>query len=50
MWFVCSKVYAYGMLGYFGTADAPIVFTSIYDNGTNLDETDQGLWGGVEAR
>ena len=30
-----------------GTADAPIVFTSIYDNGTNLDETDQGLWGGV---
>lgn len=30
-----------------GTAQAPIVFTSIYDNGTNLDETDQGLWGGI---
>jgi hypothetical protein len=30
-----------------GTADAPIVFTSIYDNGTNLDETDMGLWGGI---
>jgi hypothetical protein len=30
-----------------GTADAPIVFTSVYDNGTNLDETDQGLWGGI---
>ncbi|MFO7721023.1 MAG: hypothetical protein R6W85_11345 [Gillisia sp.] len=37
-----------------GTADAPIVFTSINDNiqlgqkqGTNLDENDRGLWGGV---
>ena len=30
-----------------GTVDAPIVFTSIYDNGTNLDESDQGLWGGI---
>lgn len=30
-----------------GTIDAPIVFTSIYDTGDNLDETDQGLWGGV---
>ena len=37
-----------------GTADNPIIFTSILDNisigqkaGTNLDETDAGLWGGV---
>jgi len=30
-----------------GTADDPIVFTSIYDNGTNLDESDNGLWGGI---
>ncbi len=37
-----------------GTAIAPIIFTSEYDNidlhlttGTNLDETDQGLWGGI---
>jgi len=30
-----------------GTAQAPIVFTSIYDTGNNLDETDQGLWGGI---
>ncbi len=37
-----------------GTAEAPIVFTSINDNiqvgqkqGTNLDENDRGLWGGV---
>lgn len=30
-----------------GTAQSPIIFTSIYDNGTNLDETDQGLWGGI---
>ena len=30
-----------------GTSEAPIVFTSIYDNGTNLDESDQGLWGGI---
>ncbi|HSP12641.1 MAG TPA: hypothetical protein VLO29_08945 [Salegentibacter sp.] len=37
-----------------GTADAPIIFTSINDNigvgekqGSNLDENDRGLWGGV---
>lgn len=37
-----------------GTAENPIVFTSINDNievgqkaGTNLDEDDRGLWGGV---
>ena len=30
-----------------GTAQEPIVFTSIYDNGNNLDETDKGLWGGI---
>ena len=30
-----------------GTAENPIVFTSIYDDGGNLDETDQGLWGGI---
>ena len=30
-----------------GTIDSPIVFTSIYDTGNNLDETDQGLWGGI---
>jgi len=37
-----------------GTADDPIIFTSINDNitfgekaGTNLSEADQGLWGGV---
>lgn len=37
-----------------GTADSPIVFTSVEDNisvgqkaGTNLSELDQGLWGGV---
>ena len=29
-----------------GTAQAPIVFTSIYDQG-QLDESDQGLWGGI---
>lgn len=29
-----------------GTADDPIVFTSIYDQG-QLDESDQGLWGGI---
>ena len=36
-----------GKLEAVGTAEAPIVFTSIYDNGTNLDETDMGLWGGI---
>ena len=37
-----------------GTAESPIVFTSVQDNisvgenaGTNLGEEDQGLWGGV---
>ena len=30
-----------------GTVDSPIVFTSVYDTGDNLDETDQGLWGGI---
>lgn len=37
-----------------GTAEAPIIFTSINDNiavgekaGTNLTENDRGLWGGV---
>lgn len=30
-----------------GTPDSVIVFTSIYDQGGNLDEADQGLWGGV---
>lgn len=37
-----------------GTANDPIIFTSIEDNievgekaGTNLDENDRGLWGGV---
>lgn len=37
-----------------GTASQPIIFTSILDNiqpgqltGTNLTETDQGLWGGL---
>ena len=37
-----------------GTSSQPIIFTSILDNieqgqltGTNLSETDQGLWGGI---
>jgi hypothetical protein len=30
-----------------GTAENPIVFTSIYDTGDNLDESDMGLWGGI---
>ena len=30
-----------------GTAENPIVFTSIYDTGNNLDESDMGLWGGI---
>jgi len=37
-----------------GTSDKPIIFTSVEDNidvgqnaGTNLDENDSGLWGGV---
>jgi hypothetical protein len=43
-----------GMIDARGTADEPIIFTSINDNievgqkaGTNLDENDRGLWGGV---
>ena len=36
-----------GMIDAQGTAEAPIVFTSVYDNGDNLDETDMGLWGGI---
>jgi hypothetical protein len=43
-----------GMIDARGTADAPIIFTSINDNiqvgqkaGTNLTENDRGLWGGV---
>ena len=36
-----------GMIDAQGTVDSPIVFTSIYDNGTNLDESDMGLWGGI---
>ncbi len=39
-----------------GTAFAPIIMTSVFDNielgqkaGTNLDETDAGLWGGLIA-
>ena len=30
-----------------GTAENPIIFTSIYDTGDNLDESDMGLWGGI---
>lgn len=43
-----------GMLNAAGTALQPIIFTSILDNiqigsltGTNLDEADKGLWGGI---
>ena len=36
-----------GRLEAVGTIDAPIVFTSVYDTGDNLDESDNGLWGGV---
>ncbi|HSJ11480.1 MAG TPA: hypothetical protein VK916_02275 [Gillisia sp.] len=43
-----------GMIDARGTATQPIIFTSINDNiqvgqkaGTNLDEDDRGLWGGV---
>ena len=43
-----------GMIDAQGTADLPIVMTSILDNinvgqqnGSNLDETDKGLWGGL---
>jgi len=36
-----------GMIDAEGTSEEPIVFTSIYDTGDNLDVTDQGLWGGI---
>jgi hypothetical protein len=39
-----------GKLNATGTATEPIIFTSINDNitvGTNLDETNSGLWGGL---
>jgi len=36
-----------GMINAEGTPQNPIVFTSIYDNGDNLDVSDQGLWGGI---
>lgn len=43
-----------GNINAVGTAASPIIFTSVLDNiqpgqltGTNLDETDQGLWGGL---
>lgn len=43
-----------GKINAVGTASQPIIFTSILDNiqiggltGTNLSETDQGLWGGI---
>lgn len=43
-----------GMINAVGTADAPIIMTSVSDNievgqtaGTNLGATDQGLWGGL---
>lgn len=43
-----------GMIDAQGTENAPIIMTSVLDNitvgqkeGTNLDETDAGLWGGL---
>ena len=43
-----------GVIDARGTAENPIIFTSVNDNievgqktGTNLDENDRGLWGGV---
>jgi len=43
-----------GMIDADGTADSPIIFTSVLDNimpgeiaGSNLDETDNELWGGI---
>lgn len=30
-----------------GTPTNPIIFTSVLDNGNNLDENDNGMWGGV---
>ena len=36
-----------GKIEAMGTEENPIIFTSIYDTGDNLDETDMGLWGGI---
>ncbi len=36
-----------GKIEAMGTSENPIIFTSIYDTGDNLDQTDQGLWGGI---
>ena len=43
-----------GKISAIGTPSKPIIFTSVLDNiqsgqlsGTNLSETDQGLWGGI---
>ena len=36
-----------GMIKAEGTSENPIIFTSIYDMGDNLDESDKGLWGGI---
>lgn len=36
-----------GMVMAEGTAENPIVFTSVLDGETTLDETDMGLWGGI---
>ena len=43
-----------GTLNISGTATAPVIFTSVQDNiqpgqvsGSNLDKTDNGLWGGL---
>lgn len=43
-----------GQINAVGTPSQPIIFTSVLDNiqpgeltGTNLDESDQGLWGGI---
>ncbi|MDP4617131.1 MAG: hypothetical protein NWS61_07125 [Schleiferiaceae bacterium] len=50
----CLIVGQGGKLDAQGTADNPIVMTSVLDNinvgqrnGSNLDETDKGLWGGL---
>src|SRR6056300_458105 len=36
-----------GMVMAEGTAENPIVFTSVLSEETDLDETDMGLWGGI---
>lgn len=50
----CLIVAQGGTLNAVGTANAPIIFTSVLDNiepwqfsGTNLTENDKGLWGGL---